>query len=180
MVVIKKKKYNSLILPDNMIDMKKYYKKGLSRSKIDNIEESNIYSIGDGEYDKFTKKIIKKPLQFFLEKEVKVRFEEKDNDKINVEWLWVDIVDIVDIDEENDILIGELKNRPQQIKNIKFENSVNIKKEQIGLVSDMHLITCFITVNVDVYIEKGMDYFMKFINDFVIKTNEKMDMYYPK
>ncbi len=86
------------------------------------------------EYEKFAQKISQKSLSFFIDKQVKVKFV--DNKKTNIEWMWVDITDF---NEEKDWLIGELRNELKYIKNIKLGDKVYIKRNQIGLISDLKL-----------------------------------------
>ena len=114
-----------------------------------------------------TKYIMKKPLNFFLGKQVYIKLDviKKGETIPDAEWIWVTVIDI-----NNNYLIGVVDVDPQFVNDVKFKNELCIKRKDIGMIQIVDLVVSFAkSINGMRY--EDIDMYYDEIFEYIIKSN---------
>ncbi|AYV78102.1 MAG: hypothetical protein Edafosvirus5_20 [Edafosvirus sp.] len=142
-------------------------------SKIKKESDDNMVFVKIGTYDEFKEKLARKPLSFFLNKEVKVKYDLTNpiTRKTVEEWMWTHVLSI---DTTSNILIGKLMNQPFNEGQLKYGDIVTIKRDEIGLVND-NAVNKFLTKMYKKESKQQPHNFSHFISNFIFDMNRKLD-----
>ncbi len=149
-------------------ESKKIFKKKLARST------QVIHLIDKNDIETFCEKInkefvMKKSLDFFVGKEVYIKFEIK-NKGYNIpiaEWIWVKIKSV---NRDKNCLIGSVDVNPRYLDEIKFNDEICVKQKDIGMIQIIDLVNFFMGL-IDHMKNNDIDKYYDAIFEYIKSSN---------
>lgn len=119
----------------------------------------------------------RKPLQYFVGKQVQAGFEVRERGTGNrmTEWMWVPVEAI---DPERDILIGRLGNQPIHETPLKMGDIVNVTRNQIRQVNIPEKLFALIKERHPEKFETKQEFY-DYIYETLLDMNHDLDRFFP-